>query len=233
MKKNILIVGGSSGLGLDLARHYVREGHGVCLTGRHDPGLSGARYVELDIDADGAHLNRGIDQLLENFPVVNTLIYSAGFCQRATIDGLSTADITQMVNVGLVAPMLLVQRLKNHLDTPLKVMLITSSSQYTARETEPVYCATKAGLGMFGACLALDRKVGKVLVAAPSGMKSPFWRHSDNDVSEMLETQWVAARIVELSSGAFKYKFAKILRNPQGIVVEECLDDALQPIECQ
>lgn len=233
MKKNILIVGGSSGLGLDLARHYVREGHTVCITGRHDPGLAGSTYIELDIDADGSHLSQGIDRLLETFPVVNTLIYSAGFCQRAHIDELPDAAITQMANVGLVAPMLLVQRLKNRLDTPLKVMLITSSSQYTARETEPVYCATKAGLGMFGACLAMDRNIGKVLVAAPSGMKSPFWRDSDNDVSEMLETQWVADRIVELSSGAFKYKFAKILRNPERVVVEECLDEALQPIDSQ
>lgn len=231
MKKNILIVGGTSGLGLDLAKHYVLDGHIVCITGRHDPGLAGSTYIELDIDGDSHNLTRSIDSLLEQFPTVNTLIYSAGYCQRAYIDELSDAEILQMTNVGLVAPMLLVQRLKNNLKTPLKVMLITSSSQYTARETESVYCATKAGLGMFGASLVMDKKIGKVLVAAPSGMKSTFWRDSDNDISEMLETKWVADRIVELSSGSFKYKFAKILRNPERVIVEECLDDALDPIE--
>lgn len=231
LKKNILIVGGSSGLGLDLARHYVGMGHTVCITGRHDPGLAGSTYIELNMESGSCNLISNIDNLLEKFTAVNTLIYSAGFSQRAHIDELSDANLLQMTNVGLVAPMLLVQRLKNNLDTPLKVMLITSSSQYTPREMEPVYCATKAGLGMLGASLALDKTIGKVLVVAPSGMKSTFWRDSVVDVSGMLETHWVAEKIVELSSGKFKYKFAKILRNPERVVVEECLDDELHAIE--
>lgn len=230
MKKNILIVGGSSGLGFDLAEHYIGEGHTVCITGRHDPMLAGATYCELNIDDNCRTLTNGIDQILTKFPAINTLIYSAGFCQRATIDELSDADIAQMVNVGVLAPMFLVQRLKNALETPLKVILVTSSSQYTPREMESVYCATKAGLGMFGAALARDKKIGKVLVAAPSGMKSTFWRDSDADVSEMLQTQWVAQQVVELSSGTFKYKYAKILRNPDRVEVEECFDSNFEPI---
>lgn len=230
MKKNILIVGGSSGLGFDLAKHYIGEGHNVCITGRHDPELAGATYCELNIDDNSRNLTNGIDQVLAKFPVTNTLIYSAGFCQRAHIDELSDADIIQMVNVGILAPMLLVQRLKNALETPLKVILITSSSQYTPREMESVYCATKAGLGMFGAALVRDKKIGKVFVVAPSGMKSTFWRDSTNNVSEMLETQWVAQQVVELSSGTFKYKYAKILRNPDRVEVEECLDNNFESI---
>ena len=228
MKKKILVVGGSSGLGLDLAKHYIREGHTVCVTGRHDPDLKGAIYFELNIGENSVELANSIDKLLETFAEVNTLIYSAGFCQRSHIDELTDADIMQMTNTGLLAPMLLVQRLKNNLDTPLKVMLVTSSSQYTARETESVYCATKAGLGMFGASLVLDKAIGKVLVVAPSGMKSTFWRNSDVDTSGMLETQWVAEQIVELSSGQFKYKFAKILRNPERVTLEKCLDHNLE-----
>ncbi|MFT5897223.1 MAG: short-subunit dehydrogenase, partial [bacterium] len=128
------------------------------------------------------------------------------------------------------APMFLVQRLKSRLHTPLKVILVTSSSEYTPRELESVYCATKAGLGMFGASLVRDKKIGKVLVVAPSGMKSTFWRDSDAHVGGMLEAQWVAKQIVELSSGAFKYKYAKILRNPERVEVEECLDNNFEPI---
>jgi short-subunit dehydrogenase involved in D-alanine esterification of teichoic acids len=230
MKKHILIVGGSSGLGLDLAKLYIQEGHTVCITGRHDPMLEGAMYCELNIDDNSRHLANGVDQVIANFPAVNTLIYSAGFCQRAHIDELSDADIVTMTNVGLLAPMFLVQRLKNILEAPLKVILVTSSSQYTPREMEPVYCATKAGLGMFGASLVRDKKIGKVLVVAPSGIKTTFWRDSDANVSGMLATQWVANQIVELSSGSFKYKFAKILRNPERVEVEECFDNNFESI---
>ena len=230
MKKNILIIGGSSGLGLDLAKHYILEGHTVCITGRHDPKLASSIYFELDITADTTKLTGNIDKLLATFPAVNTLIYAAGFSQRSHIDELSDADIFHMTNVGLLAPILLVQRLKNNAKSPLKVMLITSSSQYTARELESVYCATKAGLGMFGGSLVMDKKIGKVLVVAPSGMNSPFWRDTDIDVADMLETHWVAEQVVELSSGIFKYKYAKVLRNPKRVEIQECLDNNLEPM---
>ncbi len=217
-------------MGLALARHYVSDGHTVCVTGRHDPQLQGAQYERFDISADSTLLLKDIDELLKRFQEINTLIYCAGYRQRGHIDDLSDADILQMMNTGLSAPTLLVQRLKNKLKSPLKVMLITSSSQYTAREYEPVYCAVKAGLAMLGESLVKDMAIGKVLVAAPAGINTPFWEGSDEDTSTMLDAKWVSDAVVELSSGAFKYKYAKILRNPARVEIQETLDGDLNPI---
>ena len=99
-------------------------------------------------------------------------------------------------------------------------MFITSSSQYTARELEPSYTMVKSGLGMLGASLSLDSTIGKVLVAAPSGMKTPFWK-KNKDTSEYLDPKWVAEQILDLWVGPFKYRFAKILRSPERVVIEE------------
>lgn len=231
MKKNILIIGGTSGVGLELAQHYVTDGHTVCITGRRNPNLEGAQFEQLSISANAEQLSSDIDTVLTQFEGINTLIYAAGFRQRGLIDELSDDAIKQMLNVGLLAPTLLVQRLKNKLATPLKVMLITSSSQYTARKLEPVYCAVKSGLGMFGESLVKDSQIGKVLVAAPSGIDTAFWHGSDEDNRTMLDATWVCDKIVELSSGVFKYKYAKILRNPARVEIQETLDNHLQPIE--
>ena len=231
MKKNILIVGGTSGVGLELARHYINDGHQVCITGRKNPQLDNVQFEPLSISDNTDQLVKDIDALLNQFTGINTLIYSAGFLQRGLIDELNDAAIRKMINVGLLAPSLLVQRLKNKLDTPLKLMLITSSSQYTARELEPVYCAVKSGVGMLGESLVRDKQLGKVLVAAPSGIDSPFWEGSDEDTRTMLDAKWVSEQIVELSSGVFKYKYAKILRNPARVEVQETLDNDLQPID--
>lgn len=130
-----------------------------------------------------------------------------------------------MVNVGLLGPMLLIQRLKRASKYPLKIMLVTSSSQYTAREWEPAYCAVKSGLGMLGASLVLDHEIGKVLVVAPSGIQTPFWDGSGEDTSTMLDPDWVASTIVDLSSEPFKYKYAKILRSPKRVDVIETWAD--------
>lgn len=231
MKKNILIIGGTSGVGLELARHYVDDGQAVCITGRQNPELQGAQFKHFNISADSNQLVLDIDHLLTQFAGINTLIYAAGFRQRGHIDDLTDADILQMIHIGLTAPTLLVQRLKNKLDTPLKVMLITSTSQYRAREYEPVYCAVKSGLGMFGASLVKDMAIGKVLVAAPAGINTAFWDGSDENTSGMLDAKWVSDKIVELSSGAFKYKCAKILRDPARVEIQETLDNELNPID--
>lgn len=228
MKKNILIVGGTSGVGLKLAESYVRDGHNVCITGRQNPGLEGAAYQELRITEDATRLGSDIDRVFDGFDTVNTLIYAAGFVQRGHIDQLSDTDLLSMVNVGLLAPMMLIQRLKLRSNAPPKIMLVTSSSQYTPRQLEPAYCATKSGLGMLGASLVRDHGIGKVLVVAPSGMRTSFWDGTGEDTETMLGADWVAAQIIDLSSGAFKYKFAKILRNPARTEIVECLDNDLK-----
>ncbi|WP_109314305.1 SDR family NAD(P)-dependent oxidoreductase [Pseudovibrio ascidiaceicola] len=230
MKKNILIVGGTSGVGLELARHYVKEGHNVGLTGRQNPELEEATFHSLSITDDPVQLAQNIDRVLDGFKNVHTLIYAAGFLQRGHIDELADAELGTMVNVGLLAPMMLIQRLKRRSDHPLKIMLITSSSQYTPRELEPAYCATKSALGMLGASLVRDKDLGKVLVAAPSGIRTAFWANTDEDTDTMLCPSWVSQQIVDLSSGSFKYKFAKILRDPARVEIVETLDNNLATI---
>lgn len=225
MKKKILIIGGSSGLGLEIAKRYVSEGHNVCITGRNNPYLESATFVEFQINSDTSSLRRSIDGVIEKFPEVNTLVYAAGFYQEGHIDQLTDEEILLMTNVALVAPMLFVQRLKNNNPLPLKVILITSSSEYTPREMEPVYCAVKAGLGMFGASLVLDKEIGKVVVVAPSGIATPFWDGTNKDTSEMLDPHWLADEVIRLSGGVFKYKYAKILKNPPRTEVKVCNDN--------
>lgn len=200
----------------------------MCVAGRKDPRLAGAQFHAFAITDKAEDLARAADALLAAFPAVNTLVYAAGFLQRGHIDDLDDIALGTMVNVGLLAPMLLVQRLKAGTSGPLKVMLVTSSAQYTPRELEPAYCATQAGLGMFGASLVRDREIGKVLVVAPSGIDSAFRAETEEDSATMLSPDWVAAQIVELSGGVFKYKYAKLLRNPQRIEIVECLDNSFQ-----
>lgn len=230
MKKKFLIVGGSSGVGLELAKHYASIGHHVTITGRTRPELDGVDFQNFCVTDDAARLAQDTDRLVAQVEHVHTLIYCAGFLQRGHIDRLDDADLFAMTNVGLLAPMMLVQRLKRRSDWPLKVMLVTSSSQFTPREREPAYCATKAGLGMFGASLARDQALGKVLVVAPSGIDTPFWSGADEQVQTMLDPHWVSQKIVELSGGHFKYKCAKLMRNPARVDVLECLANDMSPI---
>ena len=46
----------------------------------------------------------------------------------------------------------------------------------------------------------------------------------------MLDAKWVSDKIVELSGGAFTYKYAKILRDPARVEIQDTLDSQLKPI---
>ena len=88
LKKNILIVGGSSGLGLELTKAYLALGATVFITGRKDPKLEGARFYYLAIEESVEKLIDDINSLLTNFDKINTLIYAAGFYQEGQLDSI-------------------------------------------------------------------------------------------------------------------------------------------------
>lgn len=78
-----------------------------------------------------------------------------------------------------------------------------------------------SGLGLELATL-LHTKNNRVLVAGPAGMKTNFWSNTEKDTSTMLEPAWVAEQICQLYfADNFKYKCARILREPPRVEVLE------------
>ncbi|MFS4582195.1 hypothetical protein [Phaeobacter sp. C3_T13_0] len=92
MKKNILIVDGSLGVGLALAQHYVRDGHSVTIASPTDAGCLGARFHSLSISEDTFEMANALDGLAKQVGDVQTLIYCADFVQHGPIAALE--DVT-------------------------------------------------------------------------------------------------------------------------------------------
>ncbi len=219
-KNTALIIGGSSGLGLELGLLF-EEDHRVFITGRHNPEKSGLACTILDLSTGPHELGSSLDALLTSIPPVTLLVYAAGFSQQGPISSLEDTDIAAMISVGLTAPAMLIQRvIRKQRDLPGLIM-ITSTSQWVARPHEPLYTSVKAGLGMLGNSLSLDPSIGKVLVAAPGGMATPFWRNDIKDVSGMLDALWVARQIHGQFREQFRYRFVRIPRDPARVEIGE------------
>jgi NAD(P)-dependent dehydrogenase (short-subunit alcohol dehydrogenase family) len=219
MAKNVLIIGGTSGLGFSLASLFVEQGRVVHVTGRSNPGRNDIRYTELALDNED--LIENLDNLVEDLPYIDIFVYAAGFYQEGHICEFTDADILKMERVGLTAPMLLMSRLLRKQGTLSKFVAITSTSQWTPRELEPVYTATKAGLGMFANSMSHDPSVDQVLVIGVAGMNTPFWREVDRDTSDMLSPDWVATQVALYLAEEFRYRFVKILRSPPRVEIAE------------
>lgn len=200
-------------MGLELARNFNSQGREVIVTGRHDPGIDFAKFLELDLGPTG--LVGRINALIDDLPQINTLIYAAGYYQEGTITDLTDEQIEEMINVGGRGLIYAVKALLAKQDTLPELITITSTSQWTPRKLEPIYNFVKAGVGHFTNSMAEDGRVAKVMVAGPAGMKTEFWASMpDKDTSTMLDAGWVAEQIMAARTEEYNYKYIRILREP-------------------
>ncbi|MEK7194219.1 MAG: SDR family oxidoreductase [Patescibacteria group bacterium] len=212
---NVLIVGGSSGLGLEIGTKLLEKGASIYTTGRSPKLVSqGLVFLEFNITEDLSHLRSDLDKMLATLPVIDLLVYAAGFFENGQIAELSDNHIAQMVNVGITAPALILQRIIRKQGSLAGLIVITSTSQWIPRETEPVYSAVKAGLAMLAQSVSLDKRIKKTLVVGPAGMNTNFWSGTDRDTTPFMLPQEVAVQILELWQGQYTYRLARILRAP-------------------
>lgn len=216
---NTLVVGGTSGLGLELAKQFLREGE-VIATGRHNPNVDGLYYKEFDLVAP--NLPKRIGELVMELPEIDIAVYAAGYYQEGRITDLTDEQIEEMINVGARGLIYLVRSLLNKRGGLKELITITSTSQWTPRQKEPVYNFVKAGAGHISNSFAEDGRIDKVLVAGPAGMRTDFWEGVErDDLDTMLDPAWVAEEVIKLREGDYKYRFAKILRQEPRVEIVE------------
>lgn len=212
-----LIIGGTSGLGLELAELLAPD-YDVYVSGRRELTVPDIQFFELELNTDS--LAEKLDEVVENLPPINLFIYAAGFYQEAPLRDLSDSDLEKMYRIGLQAPTMLLARILRKQEKLPGFTAITSTSQWTPRPLEPMYTATKAGLGMLANSVSKDEQVGKVLVVGPAAMNTHFWETA-RDPDTVLNPGWVAEQILKEWEGEYEYKLIRVLREPARVEIAE------------
>jgi uncharacterized oxidoreductase len=105
----ILITGGTSGIGFELASRLIALGNTVIVTGRSQSKLDAARQklsgvhtIKSDV-SDPTAIARLYQQIVEEFPDFNILINNAGIMRKINLQtfGSDLQDITGEVEVNL------------------------------------------------------------------------------------------------------------------------------------
>lgn len=208
---NTLIIGSTSGLGLELAREFTTAGDEVIITGRKDPSLDSVDFRPFDLIGNLADRTK---TFVDELPEIHRLIYAAGYYQEGRITDLTNEQIEEMIDVGGRGLIYFTKWLLEKQEQLVELITITSTSQWTPRKLEPIYNFAKAGAGHFTNSMAKDGRVEKVMVAGPADMDTNFWKGTDMDVSEMLDPAWAAGQIMEAREEDYKYKYIRILRQP-------------------
>jgi short-subunit dehydrogenase len=188
--KRVLITGGSSGIGLAIARALLAKGTKVVITGRRPDVLAASvselqasevivRGVAADVgtkEGRALTLNRALDAL----GGLDILVNNAGGVRAGRLENTSEADIEAMVTVDLVAPILLTRAALPALRASGDAMVVNVASGIAliGAPFYATYAAVKAGLARFGEALRRELK-GEgihVLTAYPGGTDTPMMK---------------------------------------------------------
>ena len=219
--KRILITGGSSGIGLAIARVFLAKGAKVVITGRRPDTLATA-VAELDasgfvrgVSADmGTAAGRAatLEQALDALGGLDILVNNAGGVRAGRLETTSEADIEAMVAVDLLAPILLTRAALPALRASGDAMVVNVASgiALVGAPFYTTYAAVKAGLARFGEALRRELK-GEgvhVLTAFPGGTDTPMMKSNragpELGFSREPASDVAAAIVAGIETGAFE-----------------------------
>jgi NAD(P)-dependent dehydrogenase (short-subunit alcohol dehydrogenase family) len=181
--KKVVIIGGTSGMGLVTAKMLLDGGSRVLVTGRSKEGLESAQK-ELGNDAivvsSDARSLTDLDALASRakaeFGTVDLLFVNAGFSIRAPLDSVTEAIYDEMFNLNAKGPLFAVQKFATLINRGGSVVLTTSIANVKGMPGQLAYGAAKAALRSFARTLAAELLPHEIRVNAvtPGPIDTPI-----------------------------------------------------------
>ena len=191
--RTILITGGTSGIGFELARRLLERGNTVVVTGRDDArvaatraALPGVHAITSDV-SDPASIATLHARIAADFPHLSVLFNNAGIMRKLDLQdpALDGGDAVREIVTNLQGPIRMVQQFLPMLKAQPSALIVNVSSglAYVPLAIAPVYGATKAGLHSYSQALRLQLRGTRVAVVelAPPGTETPLLRGDFNE----------------------------------------------------
>ena len=151
----ILITGGGSGIGRELARRWHDLGNTVIVAGRTlsaveetAEGFAHMHALQLDV-ASEEDVARFVGELLDRFPALNVLVNNAGIMRYEDITSArDLADAEATIETNLLGPIRLIDGLLDHLkgQADAAIINVTSGLAFVPMPKAATYSATKAAM---------------------------------------------------------------------------------------
>ena len=215
----ILITGGSSGIGYEMAKELLKRKNNVIITGRNEQKLQKAKeeldgviVVKCDV-SNPDDIMKLHQQAEKEFPDLNILINNAGVMHTINLQAhkLSEDDLTKEIDINLKGtiwmndtflPML--REKKN-----AAMVIVTSGLGFIPLPTTPVYCATKAALHSYALSLReqLRNTNIKVFELAPPATQTELLSDFDEEDMKGITPMPVETLVAKFFKGFSKDKY--------------------------
>ena len=170
----ILITGGTSGIGLESAKEFLKRSNTVIITGRDKKRLERVKSELPQLNTIQSDVSRIEDinalfaRVSKEFPALNVVMNNAGVMRTINLhdEGQSLEELTREIDTNFKGPVWMVKRFLPHLKRMPTAAIINVSSglAFVPLPSSPVYCATKAAMNSFSRSLRVQLKNTKVKV---------------------------------------------------------------------
>lgn len=184
-----LIVGGSSGMGLELARLLLTEGAQVTIVGRSEARLEDAR-VSLSsagerlatVVADIAQEDQ-VAHLFERVGPLDHIVTTAADIEGAyqLLPALDLAAARRVVDSKFIGPLLLAKHGAPVLSPQGSITFTSGIAAYRPAARGSVVAAINGALESLAYALAVELGPIRVNVVSPGWVDSPIWKHVAGD----------------------------------------------------
>lgn len=198
--KQAVIVGGSNGIGLAIARNFIQKGYQACILDRVAPEAGflpegSFSYVPCDLLNFPEELFRSISA----DPQVEALMITAGFGRVADFEYLHTAEIERMLTVNTVSGLKIVRLFYDRIkaEAPFYCGMMGSIAGLVSSPMFSVYAASKAAVCRFIESVNIELEqagtANRIVNVSPGSIKGTRFNGGGNDLSQ---TQTLAEQIV-------------------------------------
>jgi NAD(P)-dependent dehydrogenase (short-subunit alcohol dehydrogenase family) len=160
-EKRALITGGTTGIGLETARQFLKEGARVAITGKNPATLEAAqKELGRDVLVIASDAGQVADQktvadaLQKAFGGLDILFINAGIAELLPIEKWDEAAFDRVFAINVKGPYFLIQSLLPLFANPASIVLNASVNAHIGMPTSSVYGASKAALLSFSRTLS-------------------------------------------------------------------------------
>ena len=188
MLKNILITGGSSGLGLALTNYYLQKGFKVYGISRNKPKIQNINFIHISFDLSRiSNIKEILSPIIQDISQIETVFLNAGMLGKIKIlEELSTSEMQEVYALNVYAN-------KELLDILMQInvkniFIISSGASKTGYKGWGSYSLSKAGVNMLVNLYSNEMFNTKIIALAPGVIKTPMTDYIRFELDENIFT---------------------------------------------
>ena len=236
MQKNVIVTGGSRGLGLGIARKLAASGYRViaiarreseqltCASRMEKSGQNSLTFRAFDLAEIGS-ISAFVKQLRKEFGSIDGLVNNAGLGTSGILATMHDSQIQRLVRLNTVSPIIMTKHVVRSMmaDGGGRIVNVASIVSFTGYSGLSVYSATKASIVGFSRSLA--REVGplgiNVNVVAPGFLDTDMTGSLSGQQREQIVRRSALQRLAEVDdvANAVEFLLSDKARNITGVVL--------------